>query len=191
METKKIANIFEHLCGDELNIMINFLPLNDIFLIRLLNKYYRRFIDKELKLENYIHNEVNAGIIKKHGKYLQKIVTHSVSLTDENLKHCGNLKELYSPFSCLITDIGLKYIPNIQILCLKHNQNITDEGLKCIPHIIKLDLFCCEKITDDGLRYIPNVQKLILARDNNIKKDELKYISNTKRIRSFRHQNCF
>jgi len=70
------------MCYDELNIVINYLPLKDIWSIRLLNKYYDKYINTDFKLESYVCEitmrtekikRTNMEVIKKHAKNLTKI----------------------------------------------------------------------------------------------------------------------
>jgi len=160
---------FDCLCNDELNTVINFLPLIDIFSMRLLNKYYDKFIDEDLALESYVHKKVNAKIIKKYGKYLEKIIIDcDSSFSDELLKYCKKIAIFHSPYNSDITDEELKYISGVQKLILEKNNKITDNGLEYIPNIMHLSLDCNKNITDNGLKYIPNIQKLYLLYNRNI-----------------------
>lgn len=90
-----------YLCDDILNIILNFLLLVDIYLVKLLNKYYREFIDVRFILENYCHFEINKNIIQKYGAYLKKIIisfknvkTILNELNDNDLEGCNNLESL-------------------------------------------------------------------------------------------------
>ena len=128
----QIANInmrFTHLCDDELNIIINFLPFDDIWSVRLLNTNYKKFMDSDFKLENCVHRTVNINIVNRYRKYLQKIVITGYSgndVYDDDMIDLCNLKILALPYNQKITDDGLKYISGIQKLDLYRNKNITD-----------------------------------------------------------------
>jgi len=120
---------FTHLCDDELNIIINFLPFDDIWSVRLLNTNYKKFMDSDFKLENCVHRTVNINIVNRYRKYLQKIVITGYSgndVYDDDMIDLCNLKILALPYNQKITDDGLKYISGIQKLDLYRNKNITD-----------------------------------------------------------------
>lgn len=75
------------LCNDELDIVFNFLPLRDLLLIRMINKYIYDFFDKNFKLENYIHTTINKIIINKYAKYLKKIIiSNDNNITNNDLR---------------------------------------------------------------------------------------------------------
>lgn len=80
----------------------------DIYSIRLLSKYYREFIDTNFMLESYDYPLVIGKIIKKHGKYLKKIITYDYNniLCDEYIADCIKLEILSTSGGSSITDNG-------------------------------------------------------------------------------------
>ena len=168
---------FANLCGDELNIIFNYLSQHDVWSIKLLNKYYEYFMDTEFRLENYVHKKGNIKMIKKHARYLEKIIISGHDgITDDILMDMHNLKILDLCYNNTITDNGLKNIPDIQKLTLKRNMKITDNGLKYIPNIKILNLTWNNRITDGGLKHIPNIRVLNLDENDNITLEGLKNV---------------
>lgn len=165
-----------HICNDVLNVILNFLPLTDIYSMKLLNKYYGEFIDTNFMLENYVHPKANKNIIQKHQNYLKKIIIcNDKNIYDDYLAGCNKLEVLDLKFSN-ITDKELKFIPNVQKLSLYYNTKITDEGLKFISNVRYLGLGFNNNITDKGLKFISNATHLILDYNTNITDEGLKYI---------------
>lgn len=145
---------------------MNFLLIEEIEKMKLINKYYEDFINNYFILENYDHPKVNVEIIKKYAIYLKKIVSYDKDnmLRDEHLENCTRLETLSVSRGSYITNSGLINIPNIKILMLPYNRKITDKGLKYIQNIRILDIQCNKNITDKGLEYIPNVKYLRLKK---------------------------
>ena len=177
LNNQQYASIY--LCDDILNVVLNFLPLINIYSTKLLNKYYKEFINTKFMLENYIHSKVNIMIIKKHNKFLKKIiVANYYNIYNYHLVGCDKLVVLDLNYAEHITDMGLKYISNIKNLKLGINNNITDEGLKYIPNIQNLNLSSNNLITNKGLKYISGISNLYIGRNSNITDEGLKFIPN-------------
>ena len=130
---------------DTLNVALNYLPIDIIYKLKLLNKQFNNFIDNEFVLINYYYHKINKNIIKKHYINLRKIIIYiypnnsrynlNHRLEDNDMVDLNKLEILINPYDEYITDNGLKYIPNIQHLSLCNNKNITDDGLKYISKI--------------------------------------------------------
>lgn len=194
-------------CGDELNIIINYLPFKEIWKFRLLNKKYQDFMDHDFVLKYYICSNLNTYVINKHCQFFEKfifsgfydidvlgdslknmpnlrtlILPHIRNMTDERLKYLSNIHTLCLPYCSKITNEGLKYIPNVRILYIPSNENITDIGLKYIPNVEKLNLFWNKNITDEGLKHISNIIVLILGKNKKISDEGLKYIQKVEHL---------
>ena len=78
--------------------MLNFLPLTDIYLIKNVNRYYNKFIDTCMILENYYHSKDNEIIIKKI------IIYDDDNIHDNNLIECNKLHVLDLKDGSHITD---------------------------------------------------------------------------------------
>ena len=175
------------MCNDTLNYIFNYLPTDNIYKLKSLNKQFNDFIDNQFILTNYYCDKLNKNIIEKHKNDLNKIMCVSCDdsinwdLNDRDLMGLNKLDTLILPLN-KITNEGLKYIPNIQHLNLHYNKNITNKGLKYIPNIQYLDLYFNEKITNEGLKYIPNIQYLNLYHNEKITDEGLKYIPNIQHL---------
>ena len=135
-----------YLCNDTLNIMVNFLPLIDICSIKLLNKYYEKFIDTNFMLENYCHSSANQKIIQKHRNYLKKIIIYSdVNISNDIFLGCNKLWFIDLSRNKNLTDEGLEQFKDIGIhtLYLNNNKNITSKGMK---HLTGISTFIGSKV---------------------------------------------
>jgi hypothetical protein len=158
------------------NIIINYLPTNQIFKFKYLSKRFNYFFNNELILENYVHNYDNRNFILKHMKTLKKIIIYNGghNLFDEDFRE-NILDTLILHDNNTLTDNVLKYLYNIKIFHLYINENITNNGLKNLKNIRDLKLVSSSNITDDGLIYMNNIKNISLW-SADISDNGLKYI---------------
>ncbi len=176
-----------NLNNDILNETLNYLSIENIYKLKLLNHSFNNFIEKEFVLINYYGNKINKNIIDKHGENLKSLVLRPHKnlideTNDEYLLKLNKLKKLVLPQNKNITDKGLEYIPNVKILNLNSNTNITDNGLKYISNTKILKLQSNKNITDNGLKYISNIKILMMVKNYNITFKGLEYIPKLKKL---------
>ena len=131
-------------------------------IIHLINDYLIHE-DNLLNCNKYLFN-LKIKYFKLNTPYSLKYVEdiYFKNVIDSKIKN--SKLQLSLNLSCCnkITDEGVKHLGNLHTLNLYCCRNITDEAIKMLGNLHTLNLSGCDKITDEGIRHLGNLHTLDL-----------------------------
>ena len=90
------------------------------------------------------------------------------NITNEGIKHLGNVHTLDIGHNQNISENGLRHLGNVHTLILSCDRGITDDCLRHLGNVHTLNLYCCHSITNNGLKYLRNIHILDISWIKNI-----------------------
>ena len=99
---------------------------------------------------------------------LHTLILYACDVSDEDIKHLGNLHTLDLGYCNNVTDFGISFLSNLHELNLSGCYEISDDGIK---HLGGLNtLYLCEnhKITDHGIMHLQKVENLSVNQCGNV-----------------------